>query len=64
MNLKNMTEAQLVRIIENNYVGDVSTGFGKDYGIDEEAINERLWELQNKKDEVKWKKEIAAYNTL
>jgi len=62
MNLKNMTEAQLIRIIENNYVGEASHGFGKDYGVDEEAVNERLWELQNKKDEIRWKKEIAEYN--
>lgn len=62
MNLKNMTEQQLVRIIENNYRGDVSKGHGTDYGVDEEAVNLRLWELQQKKWEAKWEKEIELYN--
>lgn len=62
MNLKNMTEQQLIRIIENNYVGDVKEGYGKDYGVDEEAVNMRLWELQQKKWEKNWEKEIEEYN--
>ena len=62
MNLKNMTEQQIVRIIANGYRGDVAKGHGKDYGVDEEAVNLRLWELQAKKDEERWEKEIEQYN--
>jgi hypothetical protein len=56
--VKYMTEEQLKRIIANNYQGDPAHGFGYDYGADlKDEIDQRLWELQNKKRE----KEMEDY---
>lgn len=63
MKLQNMTEAQLLKIIKNQYRGDVRKGYGRDYGVDEDAVNARLWELQNKKMEAKHEADIEEYNT-
>lgn len=57
-NVKFMTEAQLKKIIENNYQGDPAKGYGFDYGADlKEEIDQRLWELQGKKSE----KQLVEY---
>lgn len=56
--VKYMTEDQLKRIIENNYCGDPSKGYGFDYGADlKEEIDQRLWEVQQNKAE----KELEEY---
>ena len=62
MKLKTMTEDQLRKIISNQYRGDPKKGFGKDYGVDEDAVNDRLWELQNKKMEANHEADIEEYN--
>lgn len=47
-----MTEEQLKKIIANNYCGDPAKGYGFDYGADlKDEIDQRLWELQQKKQE-------------
>lgn len=63
MKLQNMTEDQLRKIISNQYRGDPKKGHGKDYDVDEDAVNERLWELQNKKMEARFEAEIEEYNS-
>lgn len=56
--VKYMTEEQLKRIIANNYQGDPAEGYGFDYGADlKDEIDQRLWELQAKKQE----KELEKY---
>jgi len=56
--VKFMTEEQLKRIIANNYQGDPAEGYGFDYGADlKDEIDQRLWELQAKKQE----KELEKY---
>jgi len=56
--VKYMTEEQLKRIIANNYQGDPAEGYGYDYGADlKDEIDQRLWELQAKKQE----KELEKY---
>lgn len=56
--VKHMTEEQLKRIIANNYQGDPAEGYGFDYGADlKDEIDQRLWELQAKKQE----KELEKY---
>ena len=56
--VKFMTEEQLKKIIANNYQGDPAEGYGYDYGADlKDEIDQRLWELQAKKQE----KELNKY---
>ena len=63
--VKFMTEEQLKRIIANNYQGDPAEGYGFDYGADlKDEIDQRLWELQNKKREKELEKQIKEMDEM
>lgn len=63
MKVKHMTEDQLKRIIENNYMGDRKTGENFDYVDYKDDIDQRLWELQDKKTTEKYSERCSNGRT-
>jgi hypothetical protein len=62
MKVKYMTLEQVKRIMDNNFMGDPSKGYGFDYVDYKEEIQHRYWELLEKKENERFKLELEAYN--
>lgn len=51
---------QLLRIRENNYQGDPQKGYGFDYGILQDEVDSRYYELKERRVEKEISKQLEA----